>query len=217
MLVFPFPQKTYMAAKNLKEFLAIFLFFCCSLLMAQQDSTSADRFSVFAGFSFSPQFVFLGSLDAGPCISLEYRPFKQNNISFYAGFEARNKWFHLPIQTVGFNGKGLRSFYSINLLMPIGAGYTFVNKKKQSLNSFYAVASPVFFAYNERVTTPYFTNRVSREAAFFIYGLCWSSSKTTKKGRLFNTQFYIPVFSRHPLENLRNMTIKFSWSIYRKK
>lgn len=196
----------------MKKTLFLLMLFYTSAILSQKDSILRKNVLINVGISISPQLIFLAALDAGPFINLEFHPFKSHAFSFYAGLEVRNKWFHLPIQSPGFNGNNLRTFFSANILLPLGAGYSFYKRGAPVLNSFFVVASPVYFAYKERVANEHFTNTVSNQSTYMIYGILWSNSKLNKKGRRVNSQFFIPVFSRHILENLRNMTLKFGWS-----
>ncbi len=61
----------------------------------------------------------------------------------------------------------------------------------------------------------YFYNTACHCSMELIYGICWSTVNVTKRGWTVNSQFYIPILHRYPLEHLRNMTIKIGWSFFR--
>lgn len=155
--------------------------------------------------------LFLGALDAGAFSNIEYRPFG-NSFTTLVGVDIRNKWLHLNVSSSGLDTRSLRSIYSIHVLTYAGLGYTLPSKSKE-INSFYLTATPYFFTFKDKVETPFINNTAGNSSFNFNAGLTWTNSKVTKNGRRINTQFYLPIFGSHFLDELRTMSFRVGISI----
>jgi hypothetical protein len=177
-----------------------------SKLKAQSDSLQNQKIALNAGLTLGPQMLFLGALDAGLFCNLEANPFNKR-LAFAAGFDLRNKWFHIPAGNEGFDTHSLKSSYNIIGISYLGIGASFYSKSGEK-NSFYITGTPYLFAYKESVNADYLSNTVQRNIFGFNAGITWASSKINKHGRQITTQFYIPILSRHFLDDMRYMNLK---------
>jgi hypothetical protein len=175
-------------------------------LEAQPDSLQNQKIALSAGITLGPQMLFIGGLDVGIFCNLEANPFNKR-LAFLAGADLRNKWFHIPLGNEGLDTHSLKSTYNIIGMSYLGAGVSFYSKSGEK-NSLYLTGTPYMFAYKESVNADYLTNTVQRTVLGFNAGITWSSTKINKNGRQITTQFYVPVFSRHFLDDMRYMNLK---------
>lgn len=175
-------------------------------LKAQPDSLQNQKIALTAGITLGPQMLFIGALDAGLFCNLEANPINKR-LAFMAGVDLRNKWFHIPVGNEGLDTHSLKSSYNLIGMSYLGIGASFYSKSGEK-NSFYLTGTPYLFAYKESVAADYLNNTVQRSLFGFNAGLTWSSTKINKRERQITTQFYIPVFSRHFLDEMRYMNLK---------
>ena len=175
-------------------------------LEAQPDSLQNQKIALNAGITLGPQMLFIGALDAGIFCNLEANPFNKR-LAFLAGADLRNKWFHIPLGNEGLDTHSLKSTYNIIGMGYLGAGISFYSKSGEK-NSLYFTGTPYMFAYKESVNADYLANTVQRTVFGFNAGITWSSTKINKNGRQITTQFYVPVFTRHFLDDMRYMNLK---------
>ncbi len=194
--------------KKVLLFAVSFLFL--SVVLFGQDELSYKKYNINAGASIGPQMLFVGALDMGVYANVEYHPFSK--FSFIGGGEIRNRWITLNIvENAGTSD--LKTHYSIIGAAYLGAGYTH-RKGNDKRNSFYLTANPYLFNYKESVSNSYFENTVSRNSEGLDFGIIWSSTQKTKKGRKINTQLYIPVvFGIDILDHLRFMSFRIGFEI----
>lgn len=177
----------------------------------QQVDSLSKKYFWNNGISLSPQMLFVGALDVGVYSNFEYHPFG-NSLATLVGIDIRNKWLQLNISNSGLDTKSIRSIYSINILTYAGIGFTLPTKKKET-NSFYLTANPYLFMFKEKVETPFINNTVGNNSFNFNTGLTWTNNRVTKKGKRINTQFYIPIFGGHFLDELRTASLRIGISI----
>lgn len=176
------------------------------------DNTSLEKGQWNYGLTVSPQMLFIGGLDMGGYINYEYS-LPNNSTSFIVGTDIRNKWVQANISNSGLDTKSLKTHYSVNVITYGGVGYSVYSKNKQKRNSLYITGTPYFFSFKESVSTSHIENTVKENSLNFNAGILWTNSKTTKKGRITNTQFYIPILGGHLLDELRVMNFKIGFSI----
>lgn len=185
-------------------------FFFSAISSSGQDEISYKTFNINAGASIGPQMLFVGALDMGIYTNVEYHPF--SNFSFIGGGDIRNRWITLSIvENAGTSD--LKTHYSIIGAAYLGAGYTY-RKGSEKRNSFYIAANPYLFNYKESVSNSYFNNTIFRNTDGIDFGIIWSSTQITKKGRRINTQLYVPVvFGIDILDHLRFMSFRIGLEI----
>ncbi len=164
------------------------------------------------GLTISPQMLFVGGLDLGVYANVEHQ-LSANPVSFMLGMDIRNKWYQADVSNSGLDTRSLRTNYSVNVIAYGGVGYAFNSKKKQERNSFYLMGTPYFFTFKETVNAAYIQNTSKSSSLNFNAGLLWSNSTVTKKGKIINVQFYIPILAKNLLDELRIMNIKFGLTL----
>jgi hypothetical protein len=190
--------------------LFLFLYMSTVSLVAQEPvRIEKTRFS--AGLTVNPQTLFIGGFDAGGYISFEHQ--HKNRFGYLAGLELRNKWFHLPVSNTGLSTESINTQYNVTAMLFAGVGYTFKNKKRPEINSFNLTANPYFRAFKESVDHPFISNTVSSTMFSVNYGITWVTTRVTKKGRTWNTQFYLPVYGPFFLDEMRFMSLRFGFNI----
>ncbi len=199
----------------MKQVSIILIFILSATLSAAQeksDSVVLKNTQWSYGLTISPQMLFVGGLDLGVYTSVEHQ-LSPKPVSFILGLDIRNKWFQTNVSNSGLDTRSLKTNYSINVIGYGGVGYTFRSKNKHELNSFYLTGTPYIFTFKETVNTAYIQNTSKNSSLNFHVVLLWSNSTVTKKGKIFNTQFYIPLIAKSFSDELRIMNIKFGLTI----
>jgi hypothetical protein len=191
----------------MRTFIVIILSGLFNCALAQIDSLKLSNYSINVGGSIGPQMAFLAALDMGAYSNIELQPLN-NSLSIIGGVELRNRWFTIDIgQNAGT--KGLKTHYSLVGSGYAGVGLSFISKTKKEKNSFYLTANPYIFSYKESIINEYFDNTTPRKTRGFNSGITWSNTTISEKGRKIVTQFYLPIFGGHPLDEMRYMSLRF--------
>ncbi len=192
-------------------FLLLLLWHCN--IYAQNDSLQHEHLQISAGLSINPQQLFIGSLDMGVGASIESQP-ANNYLSVLLAMDLRNRWFTVPIAE-NAGTKGLKTHYALSGLGSAGIGICFFDKTFRKKNAFYFTAAPRFYLYKETVDNEYFTNTVARNTTGVNYGLTWSNTVISKNGRKIHTQFYLPLFGGHFLDEMKYMNLRIGLQLFK--
>ena len=182
-------------------------------IFAQSDSLQNELFQLNAGLSINPQQLFIGSLDMGVGASIESQP-ANNYLSVLVAADFRNRWFTVPIAE-NAGTKGLKTHYALTGLGSAGIGICFFDKTFRKKNAFYFIVAPRFYLYKETVDNEYFENTVSRNTTGVNYGLTWSNTVISKKGKRIHTQFYLPLFGGHFLDEMKYMNLRIGLQLFK--